>query len=37
MPLLLEHRSNEYVRGKVESLVCPGDPLLATVKRWKLM
>ena len=37
MPLLQEHRPNKYVRGKVESLVGPMEPLLATVKRWKLM
>ena len=37
MPLLLEHRPNEYVRSKMESLVAPREPILATVKRWKLM
>ena len=37
MPLLLEHRPNEYVWTKVESLVGTREPLPATVKRWKLM
>ena len=37
MLLLVEHRPNQYVRSKVESLVGPKEPLLATVKRWRLM
>jgi hypothetical protein len=32
----IEHRTNEYVRSKVASLVGPQEPLLATVKRRKL-
>lgn len=32
----LEHKTNEYVRSTVTSLVGPQEPLLATVKRRKL-
>ena len=32
----LEHSPNEYVRGKVESLIGPWEPLLVIVKRWNL-
>ena len=33
----LEHRTDEYVRNKVESHVGPREPLRAIVKRWKLI
>ncbi|XP_038052343.1 uncharacterized protein LOC119725050 [Patiria miniata] len=32
----LEHKTNEFVRNKAESLVGPQEPLLATMKRRKL-
>ena len=32
----LEHKTNDWLRSKINSLVCPQEPLLATVKRWKL-
>ena len=32
----LEHKSNDWVRSKINFLVGPQEPLLATVKRLKL-
>ena len=32
----LEHKANNWVWSKVNFLVGPQEPLLATVKRWKL-
>ena len=32
----LEHKTNNWVRSKINFLVGPQEPLLATVKRWKL-
>ena len=32
----LEHKTNDWVRGKIKSLVGPQEPLLPTVKREKL-
>ena len=32
----LEHKTNDWVRGKIGFLVGPQEPLLATVKRRKL-
>ena len=32
----LEHKTNDWVRGKINFLVGPQEPLLATVKRRKL-
>ena len=32
-----EHKTNQYVKDKVKSLVGPQEPLLATVKRRKLL
>ena len=32
----LEHKSNDWVQRKINFLVGPQEPLLATVKRWKL-
>ena len=32
----LEHKTNDWVRGKIKSLVGPKEPLLPTVKREKL-
>ena len=32
----LEHKTDDRVRSKINSLVGPQEPLLATVKRWKL-
>ena len=32
----LEHKTNDWVRSKISSLVGPQEPLLATVKRRKL-
>ena len=31
-----EHKTNDWVRSKINSLVGPQEHLLATVKRWKL-
>ena len=32
----LEHKTNNWVRSKINFCVGPQEPLLATVKRWKL-
>ena len=32
----LEHKINDWLRGKINFLVSPQEPLLATVKRHKL-
>ena len=32
----LENKANDWVRSKINFLVCPQEPLLATVKRQKL-
>ena len=32
----LEHKTNDWVRGKTNFLLVPQEPLLATVKRWNL-
>ena len=32
----LEHKTNDWVRSKINFRVCPQEPLLATDKRWKL-
>ena len=32
----LEHKTNNWVRSKINFLVCPQKPLLVTVKRWIL-
>ena len=32
----MEHKANNWVWSKVNFLVGPQEPLLATVKRWKL-
>ena len=32
----LEHKTSYWVRSKINFLVGPKEPLLATVKRWKL-
>ena len=32
----LEHKTNDWVRSKINSLVGTQEPLLATVERWKL-
>ena len=32
----LEHRTSDWVRSKINFLVGPQEPLLTTVKRWKL-
>ena len=32
----LEHKNNDWVWSKVNFLLGPQEPLLATVKRWKL-
>ena len=34
--LYLEHKTNDWVRSKIDFLVGPQEPLLATVKRRKL-
>ena len=33
----LEHKTNDWVRSKINSLVGPEEPLLTTVKRRKLV
>ena len=32
----LDRKTNDWVRNKINSLMGPREPLLATVKRWKL-
>ena len=32
----LEHKTNDWVRSEINSLVGPQEPLPATVKKWKL-
>ena len=32
----LEHKTDNWVRSKINSLVAPQEPPLATAKRWKL-
>ena len=32
----LEHANNDWVSSKINFLVSPREPLLASVKRWKL-
>ena len=32
----LEHKTNNWVRSKINFFVGPQKPLLATIKRWKL-
>ena len=34
--LYLEHKINNWVPSKISFFVCPQEPLLATVNRWKL-